>query len=183
MATNLDKKRWILVIGALIVIGGSEYYWAQTPVRDQTTLYVKGMPPAHANTPLYIVDVKKGVTPAQVKLGIEMGAEGENMNLVGTLNIQDGLKARGIKSNRPYVIYEVCNLVLGAKVLRSTPEFGAFAPCKIVLFEKNGRLKLMTYLPTYALKYFPKNAESERVAKALDVMIIKVMRQAAAGGL
>lgn len=104
------------------------------------------------------------------------------MNLVGTLNVQKGLKARGIPSNRPYMIYEVCNLVLGAHILKSSPEFGAFAPCKIVLFEQDGRLKLLTYLPTYALRYFPPDAASARVAKKLDVLIIKIMKQAASGG-
>ncbi|MHB1495158.1 MAG: DUF302 domain-containing protein, partial [Acidithiobacillus sp.] len=108
--------------------------------------------------------------------------EGENMNLVGTLNIQRGLQQRGIKSKDTYVIYEVCNLVLGAKILAGTPEFGAFAPCKIVLFETKGKLKLMTYLPTYALKYFPKNAEAQKVAQELDNQIIHIMKQAATGG-
>jgi hypothetical protein len=41
----------------------------------------------------------------------------------------------------------------------------------------------MTYLPTYALRYFPKNAESAKVANELDRQIITVMKQAAAGGL
>ena len=144
---------------------------------------VSGMPAINTSTPLYIVNVQKGVTPAQIKMGIQSGAEAENMNLVGSLDVQQGLKARGIKNSQPYVIYEVCNLVLGAKILKTTPEFGAFAPCKIVMYEQGGQLKLMTYLPTYALRYFPKNAESAKVANELDRQIITVMKQAAAGGL
>ena len=144
---------------------------------------VAGTPPISRNSPLYIIPVKPGVTPAQIKMAIETGLDGENMNLVGTLDVQKGLKARGIESKSPYVIYEVCNLVLGAKILKSTPEFGAFAPCKIILYEKNGKLNLLTYLPTYALRYFPKNAESRKVAAELDSMIIHVMKQAADGGL
>ena len=104
------------------------------------------------------------------------------MNLVGTLNVEKGLKARGIKTHKPYTIYEVCNLVLGAPILKSTPEFGAFAPCKIVLFEQHGHLKLLTYLPTYALRYFPPNAKSAKVARKLDILIIRIMKQAASGG-
>ncbi len=144
---------------------------------------VSGMPPINSSTPLYVINVQKGVTPAQIKMGIQSGAEAENMNVVGTLDVQQGLQERGIKSHQPYVIYEVCNLVLGAKILKSTPEFGAFAPCKIVMYEQHGQLKLMTYLPTYALKYFPKNPESTKVAQELDHQIITVMKQAAAGGL
>lgn len=144
---------------------------------------VAGMPAIPTNSPLYVVDVQKGVTPAQIKMGIETAAEGENMNLVGTLDIQQGLQQRGIKSNTPYVIYEVCNLVLGAKILKNMPEFGAFAPCKIVMYEQGGKLKLLTYLPTYALKYFPKNPAAEKVAQELDRQIITIMKQAASGGL
>ncbi len=144
---------------------------------------VTGMPPINTSSPLYIVNVDRGVTPAGVKLGITNGAESENMNVVGTLDIQQGLKARGIKSSSPYVIYEVCNLVLGAKILRSTPAFGAFAPCKVVMYEDHGQLKLLTYLPTYALRYFPKNPEATKVAQELNKQIITVMKQAKSGGL
>jgi len=144
---------------------------------------VSGMPKINTDSPLYVVNVDKGVTPAQIKLGISSGAESENMNVVGSLDVQQGLQERGIKSNSPYVIYEVCNLVLGAKILQSSPEFGAFAPCKVVMYESHGQLKLMTYLPTYALRYFPKNPETEKVAKELDKQIITVMKTAKSGGL
>ncbi len=144
---------------------------------------VAGMPAINPDSPLYVVKVDKGVTPAQVKLGITNGADSENMNVVGTLDVQQGLKERGIKSNSPYVIYEVCNLVLGSRILTKDPEFGAFAPCKIVMFESHGQLKLLTYLPTYSLKYFPKNAETAKVAAELDKQIITVMKQAKSGGL
>lgn len=170
-----------VIVGALVVIAGVVYHFTAGHAVDTVT-YVKGMPPVRSNTPLYVVNVEKGVTPSQIAIGIETAAEGENMNLIGTLNVEKGLKARGIKTNRPYVIYEVCNLVLGAGILKSSPEFGAFAPCKIVLFEQGGHLKLVTYLPTYALRYFPRNAASARVAKKLDVLIIKIMKQAASGG-
>ncbi len=170
-----------MVIGALVGGGVVYSFMGQRPKVASIT-YVKGMPPVTTNDPLYVVNVQKGVTPSQIAIGIETAAEGENMNVVGTLNIEKGLKARGIKTDEPYVIYEVCNLVLGAGILKTTPEFGAFAPCKIVLFEQGGHLKLLTYLPTYALRYFPPNAASARVAKKLDILIIRIMKQAAAGG-
>jgi len=175
----MNMKKSLLVLG-LCCTGLSLGGWAQGAEISST---VSGMPAINTASPLYIVNVQKGVTPAQIKMGIQSGAEAENMNVVGTLDVQQGLNERGIKSNQPYVIYEVCNLVLGAKILKSTPEFGAFAPCKIVMYEQNGQLKLMTYLPTYALKYFPKNPESAKVAQELDHQIITVMKQAAAGGL
>ncbi|MHB8211968.1 MAG: DUF302 domain-containing protein [Acidithiobacillus sp.] len=169
-----------MTLGILLVSG--QAIGAEGPAGPTVPAPVSGMPPISLKTPLYVVDVQPGVTPEQIKIAIQTAAEGENMNLVGTLNIQRGLQQRGIKSKDTYVIYEVCNLVLGAKILAGTPEFGAFAPCKIVLFETKGKLKLMTYLPTYALKYFPKNAEAQKVAQELDKQIIHIMKQAATGG-
>ncbi len=181
MARNWVKIGVAAVVGALV--GAALIYHVTGPERDGAgTIYVKGMPPALNNSPLYVVDVKKGVTPSDIKIGIETAAEGENMNMVGTLNVEEGLKARGVKTHKPYMIYEVCNLVLGAPILELTPEFGAFAPCKIILFKQHGRLKLMTYLPTYALRYFPPNAQSAKVARKLDILIIHIMKRAASGG-
>ncbi|MCL5980803.1 MAG: DUF302 domain-containing protein [Gammaproteobacteria bacterium] len=173
---------WLgLIVGSLMLSACANH--SHRIISSSIPSPVAGTPPISTNSPLYVIPVKRGVTPAQIKMAIETGAEGENMNVVGTLDVQQGLQARGIKSNSPYVIYEVCNLVLGAKILKSTPQFGAFAPCKIVMYEQNGKMNLLTYLPTYALRYFPKNAESQKVALHLDKMIIHVMKQAANGGL
>lgn len=179
--TNMNIRKSIPFIPATLLC--SALLFCGPAAAASIAAPVSGMPAINTSTPLYIVNVQKGVTPAQIKMGIQSGAEAENMNLVGSLDVQQGLKARGIKNSQPYVIYEVCNLVLGAKILKTTPEFGAFAPCKIVMYEQGGQLKLMTYLPTYALRYFPKNAESAKVANELDRQIITVMKQAAAGGL
>lgn len=181
MVSNWVRIGVAAAVGALV--GATLVYHVTGPGRAGASItYVAGMPPALSNSPLYVVDVKKGVTPADIKIGIEAAAEGENMNLVGTLNVEEGLKARGIKTHKPYMIYEICNLLLGAPILKRTPEFGAFAPCKIILFQQHGRLKLLTYLPTYALRYFPPNAGSAKVARKLDILIIHIMKRAASGG-
>lgn len=143
---------------------------------------VEGMPAVDPKTPIYQVDVAKGVSLDDVRQSIEMASQERNMNIVGKLDIQEGMKGRGFEAKDTYLIYEVCNLGMGADIIKAAPEFGIFAPCKIVIYSRNGQLKLLTYRPTYALthlKNYPE--ETRKVAQQIENDIIYVMSKAKDG--
>ncbi|KPV41262.1 hypothetical protein AN478_04180 [Thiohalorhabdus denitrificans] len=136
-----------------------------------------------AESPLYRVDLPPDRTLEEVELSIQSKAEGLNLADVGTLDIGEGMRNRGIDFDQVYKVYQVCNLGLGAEVLKKVPAFGAFIPCKIVVFEADDHLALITYLPSYALRYFPDAPpEAERIAEKIEQDIIEVMDAAEAGG-
>lgn len=142
----------------------------------------KGMPPIDPHTPIYSVDAKPGVSFDDVKQGLEMAAEEKNMNIVNKLNIQQGMKGRGFTAKEPFMIFEVCNLGAGSEILKAAPEFSAFAPCKIVVYGEKGKLKLLTYRPTYALKYLKNFPESTRkIATGIENDILYIMAKAKNG--
>ncbi|MFP4559900.1 MAG: DUF302 domain-containing protein [Thiohalorhabdus sp.] len=134
-------------------------------------------------SPLYRVDLPPDRTLEEVEMSIQSKAEGLNLADVGTLDVAEGMQNRGIDFEQVYKVYQVCNLGLGAEVLKEVPAFGAFIPCKIVVFEEDDHLALITYLPSYALRYFPDAPpEAERIAEKIEQDIIEVMDAAEAGG-
>ena len=142
----------------------------------------QGMPAIDPNSPLYEVDVNKGVSIDDARQGLEMAAQDRNMNVVNKLDIQAGMKSRGLEAKDPYVIFEVCNLGLGAEIMKAAPEFGAFAPCKVILFQHEGQLKLLTYRPTYALKYLKSvPPQTHQVAARIESDILYIMSKAKDG--
>lgn len=138
---------------------------------------------AEQSGPLYRVDLPPERTLEDVELSIQSKAKGMNLANVGSLNVGEGMRNRGIDYDRVYKVFQVCNLGLGAEVLREIPAFGAFIPCKIVVFETEDHLALITYRPSYALRYFP-NAppEARRIAQRIEADIIEVMQTIKEGG-
>lgn len=136
-----------------------------------------------AESPLYRVDLPPERTLEQVELSIQSKASGLNLADVGTLDLAEGMRNRGIEYDQVYKVYQVCNLGLGAEILREVPAFGAFIPCKIVVFEAGDHLALITYRPTYALRYFPDAPDrAARIAREIEQDIIEVMDAAKKGG-
>ena len=136
-----------------------------------------------SNGPLYRVDLPPERTLEEVELSIKSKAKGLNLADVGTLDVGAGMRNRGIDYQRVYKVFQVCNLGLGAEVLREVPAFGAFIPCKIVVFEEDGHLALITYRPSYALRYFPEAPpEARRIAEQIEADIIEVMNTVREGG-
>lgn len=133
--------------------------------------------------PLYRVDLPPERTLEEVELSIRSKAKGLNLADVGTLDVAEGMRNRGIAYDRVYKVFQVCNLGLGAKVLRDIPAFGAFIPCKIVVFETDDHLALITYRPSYALRYFPEAPpEARRIAEQIEADIIEIMNTVREGG-
>ena len=133
--------------------------------------------------PLYRVDLPPERTLEEVELSIQSKAKGLNLADVGSLDVAAGMRNRGITYDRVYKVFQVCNLGLGAEVLREIPAFGAFIPCKIVVFEEDGHLALITYRPSYALRYFPDAPpEARRIAEQIEADIIEVMNTVREGG-
>jgi len=136
-----------------------------------------------ADSPLYRVDLPPERTLEEVEISIESKARGLNLANVGTLDVAEGMRNRGIAYDQVYKVYQVCNLGLGAEVLRDIPAFGAFIPCKVVVFEEDDHLAMITYRPSYALRYFPDAPrEAKRIAEEIEADIIELMNAVKSGG-
>jgi len=158
---------WLGVVIAFLLAAGSGSSFAQGADKG----------------PLYRVDLPPERTLEEVEFSIKSKAKGLNLADVGTLDVGEGMRNRGIDYQRVYKVFQVCNLGLGAEVLREVPAFGAFIPCKIVVFEEDGHLALITYRPSYALRYFPEAPpKARRIAEQIEADIIEVMNTVKEGG-
>jgi len=62
------------------------------------------------------------------------------------------------------------------------PEFAAFAPCRIAIYEKQGMLYLALDRPTYALRHLGKvNQHARDAAQELEQTLIWMMDKARKG--
>ncbi|AAC07640.1 DUF302 domain-containing protein [Aquifex aeolicus] len=69
----------------------------------------------------------EGIPYEDVKILLKTALDGKNMNV---LAVQD------VSQKPRMTVFYVCNLSYGEKILRTFPEFGALAPCRIYILEK-----------------------------------------------
>jgi len=113
----------------------------------------------------YQVQVKDNIE--SVKQMLISALEAKNYMIISVLNVSEALKGRGIDT-KPVQLIEFCNLVKAYEVTRTTHEFELFAPCRIALFEEEGKTTVMVLRPSFIAEVLPKETLSKEGKAALD---------------
>lgn len=146
--------------------------------------------PVFAETPtLVATPVKYEITlndalPA-VRDMLVSALEARNYAVINQLNVQEGLASRGIEAH-PLQIIEFCNLSKAYTVTRHVPDFEMFAPCRLALFEKDGKTTVMVQRPSHVLSILATNpklsAEGKASLETFDRDIEAMLTELANGG-
>jgi len=140
------------------------------------------MPPISQDSPLYEVPVEPGVSYDDVVTSLKVAAEGSNFISPARFPIGENIVKRGLPLQGVMEVVTYCNLSLGAEILLDHPEFVVFAPCRIAVYEKQGRLYLALDRPSHDLKYIKNPTErAQKAAKQLEETLIRMMDKARKG--
>ncbi|MEG3641326.1 DUF302 domain-containing protein [Magnetococcus sp. PR-3] len=107
--------------------------------------------------PVLQIPMPKEYSMDDVVFDLESGLAEHNLNIVAKQTLGKAIAARSGKPFPAYDIYHICNLTVGEQIIRDQPAFGAFLPCKVVLYEdqQTGQIWAVTYKPSFAMVYFP----------------------------
>ncbi|MDU0206298.1 DUF302 domain-containing protein [Paenibacillus sp. MAH-36] len=94
----------------------------------------------------YTVETRK--TVEQVIESLELNLKEEKFGVLWHLDMQEKLKEKGVEFNRRYHILEVCNPIEAKRVLSENAIVGYFLPCKITVYEDEGKTKIGFPKPT-----------------------------------
>jgi uncharacterized protein (DUF302 family) len=140
------------------------------------------MPPVNADSALYIVKVEPGISYDDVVTSLKVAAEGKNFVSPAVFPIGDHIRQRGQELQGILEVRTYCSLGIGAEVLRDYPEFAAFAPCRIAIYEKQGALYMALDRPTYALRHLGEvNQKARDAAREIEETLIWMMDKARKG--
>jgi uncharacterized protein (DUF302 family) len=85
----------------------------------------------------------------EVLTTLEQNLKENKFGILWKLDLPAKLQEKGVNSyTTPYYILEVCNPVEAAHVLGHNQLVGYFLPCKIVVYESNGNVKIGLPKPT-----------------------------------
>ena len=91
----------------------------------------------------------------------------EQFGVLWELNINEKLEAKGLNLAETYRILEVCNPKEAYRVLSENPLVSYFLPCKIVVYEASGKVKVGMPKPT-ALISMVEGDELKEIAQDIE---------------
>ncbi len=98
--------------------------------------------------------------------------------VLGSIDIRQKLQEKGLVFDRGCLVFEVCNPQAAKQVLDYNPAISAALPCRISIYQENGKTRLASILPTALLGMFP-NPELKRVAEEVERTIVRIMQELA----
>ena len=128
------------------------------------------------------VQVKDGVSYQDVVDSLKSVSEGMNFVNPANFPIAEHMKARGVDPQGVKEVHSFCNLSMGTDIFLDHPEFLVFAPCRVAIYEKQGKLFLGLARPTYDLKSIKNPTErAQKAAQQLEDALIQIISKASKG--
>jgi uncharacterized protein (DUF302 family) len=125
---------------------------------------------------LHIIETSKDVPAAAHDL--EAAVIRHQFGVLHVHDLQQKLTEKGVDFPRACRILEVCNPHQASQVLSQNMAVSVALPCRISVFEEDGRTKMATMLPTAMLAIFPGADALQAVAAEVEREILAMMDEA-----
>jgi uncharacterized protein (DUF302 family) len=127
---------------------------------------------------LVTVSTDKSVSDAAAAL--QAAVQANHFGVMQVHNLKETMAKKGVEFERECLIFEVCQPQQAKKVLDQNMSVSTALPCRISLYEENGKAILATVKPTTLLAMFH-TPQLEGVAREVEDTIVKIMKEAASG--
>ncbi|MBU1170587.1 MAG: DUF302 domain-containing protein [Proteobacteria bacterium] len=102
-------------------------------------------------------------------------------NAFGVLNIHDlkaTLKNKGFDLTNECYVLDVCNPRQAIHVLTQDIGMNVALPCRVSVYDEGGKTRIAMIKPTAMLNALSDSAELAEVAKEVEAILIKIIREA-----
>jgi uncharacterized protein (DUF302 family) len=125
---------------------------------------------------LVTVSTDKSVSDAAAAL--QAAVQANHFGVMQVHNLKETMAKKGVEFERECLIFEVCQPQQAKKVLDQNMSVSTALPCRISIYEENGKAILATLKPTTLLAMF-NTPQLEGVAREVEDTIVKIMKEAA----
>ncbi|QAS53080.1 DUF302 domain-containing protein [Halobacillus litoralis] len=122
----------------------------------------------------YTVETNKSLEEAVESL--ENRLKDKQFGVLWTFDIKDKLNEKGLEFEKEFKVLEVCNPKEAQRVLNENVLAGYFLPCKMVVYEDEGKTKIGMPKPT-ALTQMVKDDNIQAMADDIEQRLIQCMDQ------
>ena len=119
-------------------------------------------------------------TVAEAAAALQAAVQANHFGVMQVHNLAETMAKKGLEFAHECLIFEVCQPQQAKKVLEQNMDVSTALPCRISIFEENGKTVLATLKPTALLAIF-NVPQLTPVAKEVEETILKIMNEAATG--
>ena len=119
-------------------------------------------------------------TVSEVATALHSAVEANHFGVMHVHNLKETMAKKGVEFARECLIFEVCQPQQAKKVLEENMSISTALPCRISVYEEDGKTVLATLKPTTLLAMF-NTPQLDGVAEAVEATIVKIMQEAATG--
>jgi uncharacterized protein (DUF302 family) len=105
---------------------------------------------------------------------LEDSLKQEKFGVLWSFDIKEKLQEKGLELAKEFKVLEVCNPVEAQRILNQNEMAGYFLPCKIVVYESEGKTKIGMPKPT-ALISLLNDEKMKLFAKDIEDRLINVL--------
>ena len=125
---------------------------------------------------LHIVESTKPL--ARVTADLEQAAARHKFGVLGVHDLKAKMAEKGVAFARECRIFEVCNPHQAKKVLEADLQVSTALPCRISVYEEDGKAKLATIRPTALIGLYG-TPSLKGVAEEVEDTLVRIMAEAA----
>jgi uncharacterized protein (DUF302 family) len=92
-------------------------------------------------------------------------------------NLKESMNKKGVEFNNECLVFEVCQPQQAQKVLDQNMSISTALPCRISLYQEDGRTVLATLKPSLLLAMF-NVPQLDEVAQDVEMTLTKIMQEA-----
>ncbi|MFN3871124.1 MAG: DUF302 domain-containing protein [Aquificaceae bacterium] len=112
----------------------------------------------------------------EIRQRIEEVAKSKGFGVMAVHEVSNVLENKGFPISYSCIIVEVCSPRHASQVLSADPYISTAMPCRIALFEKDGKSVISTMAPTAMLEVFQR-PELKPVAEEVERLIKEIMEE------
>jgi uncharacterized protein (DUF302 family) len=126
-----------------------------------------------------LIKVPTDKTVSDAASALQTAVEANRFGVMQVHNLQETMTKKGVEFARECLIFEVCQPQQAKKVLNAEMSVSTALPCRISIYEEDGKTMLATLKPTTLLAMF-NVPQLKVVAQEVEDTIVKIMKEAAA---
>ncbi len=127
-----------------------------------------------------LVKISTNKNVSEAAAALQTAVQANHFGVMQVHNLKETMAKKGVEFARECLIFEVCQPQQAKKVLDQNMSVSTALPCRISIYEEDGKAVLATLKPTTLLAMF--NAPHLKgVAQEVEDSIMKIMKEAASG--
>ena len=106
---------------------------------------------------------------------LEKAVKDNQFGVMGTIDLRAKMAEKGVAFDHDCLILEVCNPKQAKAVLDANLAVSTSLPCRISVFEKDGRITIAAVKPTVLLGMYEGGLSLQPVAEEVERVIIRII--------